>query len=826
MTSVHIGFSQKRGIPMDKKPTYEELEQRVKELEKELLDRNRVEEALRGSETILREVINLVPHAIYAYDRKGLHLLANRKAAELLGTTVEELTGALFGDIFHNEEQLNRFLADTSEVIASGQPKFGAEEAMTDAEGGLRFLQTTKTPFTWPASGEQVVLGVSIDITDRKRAERALRNSEKKYRDLAESLNELVYRADPETFAATYVNKAVEKLYGYTAEEWLDDPSLWEKSIHPEDKARVLAEIPEAQSKMENIILEYRSIRKDKAIRWMQDHISFEKDAQGNAVSINGVMYDITERQQAGQELRQHRQHLEELVEERTFKLTKANKELELEIMERQRAEEALRESEDRYRRITEAITDYIYTVTIQDGRPFETIHGPACVAVTGYMPEDFRVNPYLWIQMVHEEDRAVVREQAQCILSVQDARPVEHRIFRKDGVMRWVRNTLVPHYDPDGTLLSYDGLVRDIHVRKRVEEALRKSEARYRSVVEDQTELICRFLPDGILTFVNEAYCQYFGKKPEELIGHSFLPRIPEEDQETVRKQFTSLSPETPVVNYEHRVVTPDGQIRWLQWGDRAIFDERGRLVECQAVGRDITERVQAEEAMQRSSEEIKLFAYSVSHDLKSPAIGIYGLTKLLCKHCGDGLDEKAKIYSDQVLQAAEQIAALVEMINVYISSKETPLNIERVKLEEILEMVRDEFSTQLNIRQIRWSQPETMPEIKADRLSILRILRNLVDNALKYGGDDLSEIALGYRGNDEFHIVSVSNDGVTIKQEDFDRIFGPFQRHETARGIEGTGLGLAIVKTLAARHGGKVWVESRREKGTSFYVSISRPL
>lgn len=501
-------------------------------------------------------------------------------------------------------------------------------------------------------------------------------------------------------------------------------------------------------------------------------------------------------------------------------------KELEKEAVKRKRAEKALRESEEKYRRITEAITDYIYTVTVQDGRPVETIHGPACVAVTGYMPEDFRVNPYLWIQMVHEEDRAVVREQAECILSGQDARPVEHRIIRKDGTIRWVRNTLVPHYDPDGTLLSYDGLVRDIHVRKQVEEALRESEARYRSVVEDQTELICRFLPDGILTFVNEAYCQYFGKKPEELIGHSFMPLIPEEDRETVRKQFSSLSPENPFVTYEHRVVMPNGQIRWQHWGDRAIFDERGRLDVYQAVGRDITERMQAEEAMQRSAEEIKMFAYSVSHDLKSPAIGIYGLTKLLCKHCEDGFDEKAKIYSERIIQAAEQIVALVEMINVYMSSKETPLNIERVKLEEILEMVRDEVSTQLNIRQIRWLQPETMPEIKADRLSILRILRNLVDNALKYGGDDLSEISLGYREDDEFHIISVSNNGVTLKQEDFDRIFGPFQRHETAKGIEGTGLGLAIVKALATRHGGKVWVESRREKETSFYVSISRPL
>ncbi|MGA9349636.1 MAG: sensor domain-containing diguanylate cyclase [Anaerolineae bacterium] len=134
---------------------------------------------------------------------------------------------------------------------------------------------------------------------------------------------------------------------------------------------------------------------------------------------------------------------------------------------------------------------------------------------------------------------------------------------------------------------------------RRRAEEALRESEARYRAIVEDQTELICRFLPDGTLTFANEAYCHYFGKKREELIGSSFMPLILEGDQAFVEEQFTSLSLENPVVTYEHRVILPDGQIRWQQWTNRAIFDERGRFIEFQSVGRDITEWVRAEEQL-----------------------------------------------------------------------------------------------------------------------------------------------------------------------------------------------------------------------------------
>jgi diguanylate cyclase (GGDEF)-like protein/PAS domain S-box-containing protein len=141
---------------------------------------------------------------------------------------------------------------------------------------------------------------------------------------------------------------------------------------------------------------------------------------------------------------------------------------------------------------------------------------------------------------------------------------------------------------------------------RKRAEKALRESEARYRAVVEDQTELICRFQPDGALTFVNEAYCRYFGKRREELIGRSCMSLIPEEDREFAASQFTSLSAENPTITYEHRVLAAGGEIRWQQWTDRAIFDEQGRTIEYQSVGRDITEQKQAEEDIRQRNQEL----------------------------------------------------------------------------------------------------------------------------------------------------------------------------------------------------------------------------
>ncbi|UCG79897.1 MAG: PAS domain-containing protein, partial [Desulfobacterales bacterium] len=275
--------------------------------------------------------------------------------------------------------------------------------------------------------------------------------------------------------------------------------------------------------------------------------------------------------------------------------------------------------------------------------------------------------------------------------------------------------------------------------------------------------------------------------------------------------------------VTVEHIHYDKDGNPKHVEVHGYPIFDADGNLSQMIESSIDITERKQAEETLKKHSEQMKLFAYSVAHDLRNPAIGIYGLTKRLHEQYRDVVDEKARDYCDKILDAAEQIAALAGKINVYISSKEIPLNIESVKLTEILRIVRDEFSAQLDIRQIGWSQPEGIPEIHADRLSILRILRNLVDNALKYAGDGLGEIRIGYERSNQFHIISVSDDGVGIKGEDADNIFEVFQRNKTSRGVEGTGLGLAIVKESAELHGGEVWVEPGREKGVTFYVSIS---
>ncbi len=196
-----------------------------------------------------------------------------------------------------------------------------------------------------------------------------------------------------------------------------------------------------------------------------------------------------------------------------------------IDVTGRKRAEEALRESEERYRRITESITDYIFSVTIEGGRPAGTVHGNACLSVTGYSALDLNEDPYLWITMVHPDDRQAVRDQVENLLKYNRTESVEHRILRKDGVVRWVRNTPVPFYDDAGNLYAYDGIIVDITERRAVEEALRESEEKFAKAFMNAPMLMSiTSVEDGTIIDVNNQFIEQSGFTREELIGKSTL--------------------------------------------------------------------------------------------------------------------------------------------------------------------------------------------------------------------------------------------------------------------------------------------------------------
>ncbi len=279
------------------------------------------------------------------------------------------------------------------------------------------------------------------------------------------------------------------------------------------------------------------------------------------------------------------------------------------------------------------------------------------------------------------------------------------------------------------------------------------------------------------------------------------------------------------PVI-VEHVHYDKDGNPRDMEVHAYPIFDEHGNIAQMIEYSLDITDRKHLEREIQEYANKIKRFAYSVSHDLKNPLISIYGLTKLLQKHYRDRLDDKGKLFCDQITQESQHALLLIEEINTLIRTKENPLTFENLNLQEILAQVRKEFEITLTNRQVQLVEPENLPTVKADRMSLLRVFRNLIDNALKYGGPTLSRITIGYQEREDSYVFSIQDNGVGVAQTECENIFGAFHRGNSSRGQEGTGLGLAIVREIALRHGGQAWAEPCTTQGAIFFISLSKNL
>ncbi|MHA2428429.1 MAG: PAS domain S-box protein [Candidatus Hermodarchaeia archaeon] len=410
---------------------------------------------------------------------------------------------------------------------------------------------------------QQRVKELEKQVAEGQWVEQALDAQRQELISIFDSIDEAIYVCDPESHEVLYVNAATKALFGphivgkkcYRVFQGLNEPCDFCTNPMILGKNLGRSYVWEFQNKLNGRW--YRCI--DKAIGWPDGKM---------------VRYEIA-----------------------------------IDIHDLKLAEEALRDGENRYRRIAEAVTDYIYTVRIEDGRPVETTHGPACVAITGYTAEEFKNNPYLWIEMVHEEDRKAVEEQATQTLSGVKVEPLEHRIIRKDGAIRWVKNTPVPNYDGRGRVLSYDGLIRDITDHKMAEEALRESEANYRLLFSAESDAIVVVDANTKeIVDANEAACALYGYDREEFLGLSAIELSAEPEKTAAHiEAVASGKPAEVFPGPEQRLhKRKDGKTFPAEISS-GIYALKERKMVC-AIIRDITERKRMEEALEKSLHELEL--------------------------------------------------------------------------------------------------------------------------------------------------------------------------------------------------------------------------
>ena len=265
-------------------------------------------------------------------------------------------------------------------------------------------------------------------------------------------------------------------------------------------------------------------------------------------------------------------------------------------VAEQRHAEELLHESEERFRLLSEAAFEAI--IIHKDGVLLKA--NDQFFKMFGYDPEEL-----LGTQVV---PRVVAGESIEVVnkkIESKDSTPYETMGRRKGGD----KFPILCH----AKMIKYQGsevrvvAISDLSYQKKSEQALQESEENFRTMINDTLALICRFMPDGTLTFVNDLYCSYFNKDRNDLIGQNFFQFIPERERQKVRKHFTSLNQKKSMITYEHQVIAPDGILRWQQWTDRAIFAADGKVTEYQSVGIDITDLKNTETALRESEEKFR---------------------------------------------------------------------------------------------------------------------------------------------------------------------------------------------------------------------------
>jgi len=388
---------------------------------------------------------------------------------------------------------------------------------------------------------------LNLVITEHQHTEEQLRQSEMRLAEAQRLAHLGSYDFDVHTGQSKWSDETF-RILGL--DPTVNKPSIDEliRSVHPEDKIRVQRAIVSALRERAPFELEFK-ITVGHSVKNLLGIGQVVLNDTGEVTRMFGTLMDITERK---------------------------------------RILDALQASEERYRRLLGSVTDYVYSVSIAEGRAISTSHGAGCLAVTGYSPEDHIADPFLWYTMVYPDDRILVTEEADRRMRGESTRPLEHRIIHKDGSIRWVRNTIVPRRDASGTLVGYDGLVEDISERKKMEESVRDSESHYRTMIDTFDGMVLLCGPNRRIEFMNAPFIKRAGRSGSGEDYREFFRETSGTCPTCVKEEaFSGKS-----ISWEEQC---PGDGRWFSVYNLPILDASGN-VSVLATIQDITGRKEAE--------------------------------------------------------------------------------------------------------------------------------------------------------------------------------------------------------------------------------------
>ncbi len=782
-----------------------------RQLQTELAERRHTEASLRVSEQRYATLTEMSPVGLFQTDAVGNCLYVNERWCQIAGLPPAEATGFGWINSIHPADR-DVFSTEWHASAQAGCP-FYLEYRCQNAAGQITWV-LGQAVVERGATGEIIgYVGTITDISDRKQAEvalnqlnRDLQASERKFRAIFNNTFQFIgLLALDGTLLES--NQTALAFGGLQLEDLTNRP-FWECHWWTVSAAtqRQLQQAIARAAQGEFVRYEVNVLGSGGQIITIDFSLRPLKDEFGQVILLIPEGRDISDRKQAEASLQQLNQELETRVQERTASL--------------QASEARLREAQ-RIAHVGDwefALASQTITWSEELFRLFE------CDPVQGEPEYAEHLQSFL------PESRHKLESAVQQAATLGTPYELELQFSRTHDSVRWLLARGEAVRDVDGAIVKLLGTALDITDRKQAEAQLRHLSNRLTLAVKSGAIAIWDWnVTENILTWDDRMY-ELYGITPNQFtnVYDAWANSVHPDDRSFAEAALQQTLAGEKDYDIEFRVIHPDGTIRFLKAYALVERDEQGELKQMVGINYDITDRRQAEQALQqltldlqRSNQELEQFAYVASHDLQEPLRAITSYTQLLAKRYQGQLDEKADKYIDYVVDGATRMQQLIQDLLAYSRVGRYELKQQPTDCNAVLQQVQQNLQAAIAESNVVLTV-DPLPTIFADTVQVTQLFQNLVGNALKYRGDAPPMIRVSARQQSKAWIFSVQDNGIGIEPQYAERIFEIFQRLHTRREYQGTGLGLAICKKIVERHHGHLWVESQLGRGALFCFTL----